>query len=303
MANDTLAGLVDGWLAYLKFERGLAANSLSAYALDCKRLLAFVGAAKPAREVTATHLSDWLTGLRDSGLSPATVRRCVATLRGLFRYAREELPAFVDPTRRLRSPKKHPTLPTILTERQVKRLLDAPQGSDPIALRDRALLYLLYATGCRISEVLALDVAAVDTRARWLTVTGKGSKQRMVPFGEAAARHVRAWLDRGRPKLSPTSGLLFVSRNGGIFTRGRAHGMVGERAAAAGMAAKQVHPHTLRHCFATHMLENGADVRAVQEMLGHASINTTSVYTHVCQRAVLKVLRNCHPLAALKVPA
>lgn len=298
MDNQTLPELVTLWLSYLRFERGLAANTLTEYGRDSARFLAFTGPV-PVTSVDGELVAAWLTQEREAGLSPATLARRIATLRGLFRFAREEFPTLKDPTRRLRVPRNRRRLPQTLTEKQVSRLLEFDAG-DAISLRDKALLHLMYATGCRVSELLTLPVAAVDLSRRWLMVRGKGSKQREVPYNPQAAEHLQRYLVQARRQLlaGGTSELLFLSSTGRPLSRGRVHQMIGERAAAVGLGRKRIHPHTLRHCFATHLLEHGADVRAVQELLGHASIDTTATYTHVTSRAMQRVLRQCHPLAA-----
>jgi integrase/recombinase XerD len=236
--------------------------------------------------------------LKDLGLSPATIRRQVSACRTYFRFLIGDGHLVRDPSERLESPKRWRTLPTVLSQPEVERLLSAPSGDEPLAFRDRALLELAYAAGMRVSELVGIslqDIVFPDGLAR---VLGKGGKERLVPVGRRAlgavalyAREIRPLLDRGKGR-----GKLFLNARGTPLSRVGAWGIIRAMARRAGLS-KRVTPHTLRHTFATHLLEGGADLRAVQEMLGHADLSTTQLYTHVDRDYLRSVHRRFHPRA------
>lgn len=292
--------LLQGYLDYLRVECGLAENTLAAYRRDLEFLLEFLfaRAVLEAKAVQPPHLTAFLAGQRAEGLDDRTLARRVSAIRMFFRYVSVEHTKGYDPAQHLDPPKLAGTLPGCLALEDVQRLLDAPQGGDALALRDRALLHSLYATGARVSEVCDLTLPRVNLDAGYLAVKGKGSKERVVPIGAVAVGHMRLWLAQGRPQLlkAPTD-LVYVTRTGRRLSRTRVWELVKDYALAAGIAPELVHPHTLRHCFATHMLENGADIRSVQEMLGHVSISTTQIYTHVDQKRLRNVMLRFHPRA------
>jgi len=248
--------------------------------------------------VTTAQLREFIYALKDLGLQPATIRRQISALRTYFKFLGGEGVVVRDPTERLDAPKGWRRLPAVLTVAEVQRLLEATDTDAPLGIRDRALLEVAYATGARVSELVTLrlqDLMFQDGLAR---LFGKGSKQRIVPVGRRAlgaaslyAREIRPGLDRGRSR-----GVLFVNARGGPLSRVGAWGIIKAAARRAGLT-KRVSPHTLRHSFATHLLEGGADLRAVQEMLGHADLATTQLYTHVDREYLRSVHRSFHPRA------
>lgn len=232
------------------------------------------------------------------GLEPSTIRRQISALRTYFKFLGGEGVVARDPTERLDTPKGWRRLPTVLSVTEIERLLGAPDADTPLGIRDRALLELAYATGARVSELIALRLQDLLFEERVARLFGKGSKERLVPVGRRAlgaaalyAREIRPGLDRGRSR-----GVLFVNARGGPLTRVGAWGIIKAAARRAGIS-KRVTPHTLRHSFATHLLEGGADLRAVQEMLGHADLATTQLYTHVDREYLRSVHRSYHPRA------
>jgi integrase/recombinase XerD len=255
--------------------------------------------------VTHSQLSDFLTGLAEgdpdaerSPAAPATLQRKIACLRSFHRHLRREDLIDADPTAHIRAPRQSRRLPKVLTREEVAKLLEQPSGTEPAALRDRALLELMYACGLRASEAVDLDVGDLDFEHAVLKARGKGSKERLVPVGSAAIRAVHAYLARGRPALT---GLrpekrLFVNHRGQGLTRQGLYKIVQRHAKSAGLAEK-MSPHTLRHTFATHLLAGGCDLRAVQEMLGHADIATTQLYTHLSTERLRDVYFEAHPRA------
>jgi integrase/recombinase XerD len=292
------------FLAYLEYERGLSRNTLEAYRSDLLQLgdylqRAGVDVLDARHEHLAGFLSELAAGAEDRRpVAPATLQRKAACLRSFYRHLRREGVIHHDPTAELRAPRKSQKLPQVLTRGEVAQLLGAPKGTDPPALRDRALLELMYACGLRASEAIELEVGDIDLRHGVLRARGKGSKERLVPVGREAVGAVRAYLQRGRPELV---GLreerrLFVNRRGGGLTRQGLYKIVQRHARTVGLADK-MSPHTLRHTFATHLLAGGCDLRAVQEMLGHADIATTQIYTHLSAERLKDVYFAAHPRA------
>jgi integrase/recombinase XerD len=292
------------FLAYLEFERGLSRNTLEAYRSD---LLQY-GAWLESRGIDALHvghseLAEFVTGLAsgDSGRPPAanaTLHRKVACLRSFYRHLRRQSVLEDDPTVHLKAPRESRKLPHVLSRDQVAQLLGQPKGTDPTALRDRALLELMYACGLRASEAVGLETGDVNLRAGVLRARGKGSKERLVPVGSAAARALGAYLQRGRPQLvgDRLEARLFVNHRGQGLTRQGLYKIVQRHAKAAGLDGK-MSPHTLRHTFATHLLAGGCDLRSLQEMLGHADIATTQLYTHLSADRLKDVYFEAHPRA------
>jgi integrase/recombinase XerD len=231
-------------------------------------------------------------------VAAATLQRKAACLRSFYRHLRREGECHHDPTADLRAPRKSQKLPQVLTRGEVATLLSAPRGSDPGALRDRALLELMYACGLRASEAIGLEVGDVDLEAGVLRARGKGSKERIVPIGREAVDATRAYLDRGRPALVGLrdEARLIVNRRGGGLTRQGLYKIVQRYARAAGLEGR-MSPHTLRHTFATHLLAGGCDLRSLQEMLGHADIATTQIYTHLSAERLKDAYFRAHPRA------
>lgn len=295
------------YLDHLRVERGLSPHSVAAYRRDLAlygAYLAAVGIADP-REAAGEDLAAfvaWVRERRTAGgapYAPSTVSRTLVTVRGFHRFLVSEGLSAEDPTTELTSPAPGRSLPRALSAEQVGRLLSSPAGTEPVALRDRALLEVLYAAGLRISELVGLDLDDVDTGEAVVRCLGKGGRERLVPLGREAVRAVDAWLVRGRPDLGPRGPALFCNLRGGRLTRQGGWKIIKRHADAVGLGAT-VSPHTLRHSFATHLLEGGADVRVVQELLGHASVSTTQIYTLVSQRRLRSVYEQAHPRAAVE---
>ena len=292
------------FLAYLELERGLSRNTLEAYRSDLLQFGQFLTEARVgALEVSERQLNKFVTALAEGAngrppVAPATVQRKVACLRSFYRHLRREGLLEHDPTANLRGPKRGQRLPHVLARAEVQRLLSQPAGTDPAALRDRALLELMYACGLRASEAITLEVGDLDLEAGVLRTRGKGSKERLVPIGREAVRAVRQYLSRGRPRLAGARAerRLFVNQRGAGLTRQGLYKIVQRHARAAGLAEK-MSPHTLRHTFATHLLAGGCDLRSLQEMLGHADIATTQIYTHLSAERLRDVYHQAHPRA------
>jgi integrase/recombinase XerD len=294
--------LVLDFLAYLELERGLSRNTLQSYRTD---LLQF-GAFLRQRDLSAQHaqsrdVSDFLTGLAgDEGpaVATATIQRKAACLRSFYRHLRREGICTDDPAAALSAPRRSNRLPHVLGRSEVQRLLSQPRGTEPIPLRDRAMLELMYASGLRASETIDLELADVDLDEGVVRARGKGSKERLVPVGRAAIRAVREYATKGRPALvgARVQSRLFLNFRGGPLTRQGLYKIIQKHAAAAGLAGR-MSPHTLRHTFATHLLAGGCDLRSVQEMLGHADVVTTQVYTHLSNNQLKKAYFKAHPRA------
>jgi len=301
--------LILDFLAYLELERGLSRNTLSAYRSD---LLQF-GAFLDRRGLAATQaqhgdLAAFLTELA-AGPTPvaaATIGRKVACLRSFYRHLRREGIIEHDPTAELRGPRKSQRLPRVLSRDEVARLLREPKGTDPRALRDRALLEIMYACGLRASEATGLNLEDVDLEEGVVRARGKGSKERLVPIGRQAVGAVRVYCRRGRPALlragadragARASNQLFLNRRGSGLTRQGLYKIVQGHARGAGLA-ERMSPHTLRHTFATHLLAGGCDLRSLQEMLGHADLSTTQVYTHLSADRLKDAYFSAHPRAS-----
>ena len=283
---------------YLTFERGLSDRTVKAYLRDLGRWVAAMeagGASRPA-EVTPADLRDWIFGLKEAGLAATSIRRAQSALRTYYGFLIAEGAVEVDPTERLESPKVARKLPDYLTHDEVARFLNAPDPDHPLYWRDRAVLELLYATGMRVSELVDLPISSVDLDEAFITVFGKGSKERLVQVGAPALRALRRYLGEVRPGLEKGKGKgrIFLNARGTPIGRTAIWTLVKVSATRAGIG-KTVSPHTLRHTFATHLLEGGADLAAVQELLGHADISTTQIYTHVDREYLRDVHRKYHP--------
>lgn len=286
----TLQAGIEEYLAALAAERGLSPNTIAAYRRDLRQYVAFL----ETRDAVPTAVDAWVADLSDRGRAPATIARKIAAVRGLHRFLVAEELARDDPTALLDAPRRPNRLPKALTVTQVFALLDAPPADAPVGIRDRAILEFLYASGCRVSELTALDVGDVDLEDRMALVTGKGNKQRFVPLGNAAVDALRSWLTV-RSQWDPDGDALFVSTRGRRIDRQAVWRLVNAAAIRAGLSKEQVTPHVLRHSAATHMVEGGADLRSVQEMLGHARISTTQVYTRVTPDHLREVYISAHP--------
>jgi integrase/recombinase XerD len=302
--------LVLDFLAYLEFERGLSRNTLDAYRTDLLQYGRFLEEREvSALAATPADVSDFLEklalGTEANGdtpargpASPATIHRKSACLRSFYRHLRRDGLLDTDPTATLSAPRRTRKLPHVLTRGEIEKLLSQPRGTAPAALRDRALLELMYACGLRASEAIGLELMDVDIDEGVLRARGKGSKERVVPIGQAAIGALRPYLDRGRPALVKGSAEthLFVNFRGGSLTRQGLYKIVRRHALTAGLADR-MSPHTLRHTFATHLLAGGCDLRSVQEMLGHADVSTTQLYTHLSSERLKDVYFKAHPRA------
>jgi integrase/recombinase XerD len=286
------------FLEYLAVEKGLARNTILAYSRDIGKFLDFVKAGKLAwNRVPEEALVRFIHRESQAGLSARSLARLISGLRSYFRFL--VLSGFVkkDPSSQLATPSTWRSLPKFLTVDEVTKLLQAPDGAKPRGLRDRAMLEVLYGSGLRVSELISLKPAEVNLEAGFLVCHGKGGKERIVPLGRKACDAVRRYLAEVRPTLiSEARDELFLSRRGRPFTRQGFWKLLGQYARKAGLASR-ISPHILRHSFATHLLERGADLRSVQLMLGHSQITTTQIYTHVSRERLRKVYDRFHPRA------
>jgi integrase/recombinase XerD len=294
------AFLLSGFQDFLSLEQGASPRTNEAYGRDLARFAAFVvtkGARAP-RDVTARALRDYVYHLKDLGLAPSSIRRNVSAVRTYFRFLLGEGHVTRDPSERLDTPKRWRTLPEVLSVGEIETLLASPTLDEPLAFRDRAMLELAYGAGLRVSEWITLGVRDVLFEDQVVRVFGKGSKERVVPIGRSALGAVAVYLRELRPRLERGGGkgVLFLNARGTPLSRMGAWTILRKYVEMAGIT-KRVSPHTLRHSFATHLLEGGADLRAVQEMLGHADISTTQIYTHVDREYLRTVHRTYHPRA------
>lgn len=307
--------LIAEFLRHLDLERNFSPHTVRAYRGDLERFLAFLadhlgtGAVAPAA-IEPAAVRAFLAAMTREGLARRSQARALSAVKSLFRFACREGRLDVNPASGVRTPKQEKTLPRHLHPGEIEKLLDSPAGDGPIARRDRAILELLYATGLRVGELVGLDWRDVDLGGRVLRVMGKGGKERMVPFGAPAAEALEGWLasweelraerrrrssgspDREPPEREP----IFLSNRGKHLSDRSVRRVVDRYTAAAGVPAG-VHPHTLRHTFATHLLEEGADLRTIQELMGHSSLSTTQRYTHVEIERLLRIYRESHPRA------
>lgn len=297
MDTPPLGPEVEGFLALLATRR--APKTVDAYRRDLTALTAWLN--RPVGDITTERLEEYLAELRAAGLSPATIARRVAAVRSFFRHQALLGERTDNPAAELDLPRRRRKLPRTLSPAEAERLVEAANGATPRALRDRALVELLYGSGLRVSEAVGLHKSSVDLDARLVRCTGKGSKERVVPIGRQATEALRRYLARGRPYLdSRHRPELFLNAKGGGLTRAGVFLILRRLAGKAGLEAERVHPHLLRHSFATHLLEGGADLRSVQEMLGHADLATTELYTHVSDRRRRELYFQAHPHARRK---
>ncbi|MGZ4180020.1 MAG: site-specific tyrosine recombinase XerD [Solirubrobacteraceae bacterium] len=305
--SPRLNDLLLDFLAYLELERGLSRNTLEAYRSDLQQYGEFL-----ARRgidplvVVPTDLASFVSELADGrdgrpAVAPATLQRKIACLRSFYRHLRRDGILDHDPTSELRAPRSRQRLPKVLSRDEVARLLQQPRGPSPGAIRDRALLETMYACGLRASEAIGLELSDVDLEAGILRARGKGSKERIVPIGTKAIESLNYYLAKARPRLvgDRDQPRLFVNLRGGGLSRQGLYKIVQGHARSAGLE-RRMSPHTLRHTFATHLLAGGCDLRSLQEMLGHADIGTTQVYTHLSAERLRDVYFDAHPRAQIK---
>ena len=292
------------YLSYLRVEKGLAQNTILAYGRDLRRFAAFLAKRKKTEPTQANRddVVDFLSTLYKEKLDSRSVARFLVSVRSFYKYLLMEELANLDPTENLESPKIRQSLPTYLRVDEVDRLLAAPDATTPAGLRDRAMLEVLYSTGLRVSELTHLRMSDVDMRLGCVRCVGKGNKERLVPIGRKAVTAVEQYLEHSRPHYArpgtppPHSQILFLARNGRSLSRVSVWKMMHTFGIRLGLQGRLT-PHKLRHSFATHLLENGADLRSVQLMLGHADISTTQIYTHVVEERLKAVYRAHHPRA------
>ncbi len=298
--EDAWDGLVREFLLFLRVEKGLSPRTLEAYGRDLQRFADFARrtGAKGPEDIKRDELTAFLGFLAEEGLSPRSVARATAAVRRFHRFLLEEGGKGDYAALDLRYPRYVRKLPRVISIPEVERLLEQPFSRHPLELRDRAILETLYATGMRVSELVGLDVEDLDITEAEVRVMGKGSRERVVPLGSKSLEALRDYLKEGRPLLarSPGQRALFLNSRGRRITRQGVWEILKSRAEKVGLRGK-VTPHTLRHSCATHLLERGADLRYIQELLGHASIGTTQVYTHVSRERIREVYQRSHPRA------
>ena len=292
---------ISSFLTHVRVEKGLSANTVSAYRRDLQKFEAFIQKRKLALEkISPDDLVDFLAGLYRQKLESRTVARHLVTLRNFFRFAQMQELISADPSVNLESPKIRRSLPGYLKLEEVERLLEQPDSSTALGLRNRAMLEVLYSTGLRVSELIGLQVADLDAKVGCVRCIGKGDKERIVPVGRKALHVVEKYLSESRPNLlgkSRSGGTsLFVNRRGGPLSRVGVWKILSAYGRRAGLRVALT-PHMLRHSFATHLLERGADLRSVQLMLGHADISTTQIYTHVVEERLKQIYKAHHPRA------
>ena len=284
------------YLSYLRVEKGLAENSLTAYRTDLAKLKEWAEKHRfDLLRITRTDLREWLIDLSGQMLSENSKRRLLSSLRGFYKFLMFEGHITENPAENLDSPRKSFYLPKFLNQADVERLLSQPDPSTETGLRDRAILELMYSSGLRVSEAVGMQIKDIDLDGGVLTTTGKGSKTRRVPVGKSAAEWVKSYLAHRRKHDNTEAQSLFVAPNGRPLNRQLIHAMIKEYAEKCGLEG--VSPHTLRHSFATHLVQNRADIRSVQQMLGHADISTTQIYTHITDSHLKKSYERFHPRA------
>jgi len=297
-ADPARAFLLERFEEFLLLEQGASPRTIAAYRTDLARLADWAvrhDVRRPA-DLTAAHLREFVYHVKDAGLAPSSMRRAISSLRTWYRFLLSEGVVAADPSERLEAPRRWRALPDVLSAEEIDRLIGAVGLDEPLCFRDRAMLELAYSAGLRVSEWTGLGVADVVLDAMVVRVFGKGGKERLVPIGRQAAGAVATYLRELRPRLERGAGTgrLFLNARGTPLSRMGAWGILRKYVEAAGIT-KTVTPHTLRHSFATHLLQGGADLRAVQEMLGHADISTTQVYTHIDREHLRQVHRQHHP--------
>lgn len=290
--------LLDRFLHYLTVEKGLSRNTIEAYSQDLNRFIGYLEekGTKEIKEVSKVEIRGFLLSLKRMGLSSKTVARVLVSIRGLFRFLNEEAILKADPSEEIESPKIAKTLPEVLSLNEVEKLLEQPDPKHSQGMRDRAMLEILYATGMRVSELVRLQIDHVHLEAGYVLLYGKGSKERIVPIGHEAMKWVEIYLKEARPKLlrKRESPFVFVNRSGKPMSRQQFWKSLKTYGRKA-LIQKRITPHLLRHCFASHLLERGADLRSVQLMLGHVDISTTQIYTHVTGERLKKIHQRYHP--------
>ena len=293
---------IEDFIASLALERGMSPRTCESYGRDLRFFAAYLKRRKVenAADVTREDIVAFLANEREKGIKGSTRSRRLAAIRVFFRHLKERRLIRTNPSDLMDAPKKALTLPRVLSEQEVFAMLDEVKGEDPVSLRDRAILEVMYGCGLRVSELCDLKREDIVADGELLRILGKGSKERIVPIGAAAGRALAAYLEGSRESFSRgnlAESHVFLTRLGKPFSRQGVFKIVRMRAAAVGIAANRISPHVLRHCFASHMLAHGADIRAIQELLGHADIGTTQIYTHVDTARFSEVHHRFHPRA------
>ncbi|MET3289598.1 site-specific tyrosine recombinase XerD [Brevibacillus fluminis] len=292
--------LIDHFMHFLSVEKGLAANTLESYQRDLFAYTDFLKS-EGVTDIAASnrsHIISYLVTLQKKGRATATLSRNLASIRAFYQFLVRDRHLEHDPSIHLETPKIEKRLPKVLSLEEVEKLLEGPDLGQPSGVRDKAMLELLYATGIRVSELVQLNMGDINLEMGFLKCMGKGSKERMIPLGKVAISVIRQYIETARPRLLKVGGesALFVNHLGKRMTRQGFWKIIKKYALQSGIMA-EITPHTLRHSFATHLLENGADLRSVQEMLGHADISTTQIYTHVTRSRIKDVYAKTHPRA------
>jgi integrase/recombinase XerD len=295
------AELIENFLERLWLKQGVSKHTSSAYGTDLRKFLSFllehVGEHAELLSVHSNHIEDYLLWRRQQGLSPRSTARSLSALKKFYNYAVQDRLISVDPTARLRQPKQPQAIPHSLAESEVEALLAAPNCDDPVQLRDRAMLEVLYATGLRVTELVQLTFSQVSKQQELVRIIGKGNKERLVPLGETALEWLQTYENQGRPALTQMrSDYVFVTRRGGPLTRQAFWHRIKYYAQIAEIRS-HLSPHTLRHAFATHLLNHGADLRVLQMLLGHSDLSTTQIYTHVARERLQQLHATHHPRA------
>jgi integrase/recombinase XerD len=292
--------LLNNYLEYLSVERGLAKNTIDAYKRDLISFIAFLRAKKAINinSVSTTTIISYLLQMQKSGKASSSISRACAAIKSFFQFLFKESIIEEDPTENIDTPKLKHRLPKVLTVQEVEKLLSQPNMTNPLGIRDRSILELMYATGIRVSELTSLHIDDVNLEAGFLRCTGKGSKERIIPVADITLDCLKLYISGARKELlsGKESKILFVNRQGAAISRQGVWKIIRKYSKKAGIS-KKITPHTLRHSFATHLLEHGADLRAVQEMLGHADISTTQIYTHLTRSKIKEIYDNTHPRA------
>jgi integrase/recombinase XerD len=294
--NKDSEELIKHFADYLKVERGLSVNTIKSYTRDLTDFAGFIGNdnSKSILKIARMDIANYLAHLRQRGLASSTIDRKTDSLRSFYRFLTSEKLTTEDPTRHIESARSWSKLPDVLSPEEVQALLDQPDISKPLGLRNRAILEIMYATGLRVSELIQLRITDLNAEIGYIRCLGKGNKERVVPVGSKALEAIQNYLKSGRPRLKPKDDYLLINYRGEKLTRDGVRRIIQKLAKATGIS-KKISPHTLRHCFATHLLEGGADLRSLQEMLGHADISTTQIYTHVTSQRLKEIHQKFHP--------
>lgn len=300
------AALINAFLDYIVVEKGLAVNTRLSYKRDLEKFRERLDkSAQTIRDVTPDDIREWLKSLHHSGISVRSYTRALITLRGFYKFLMKRGHIKVSPCALIDIPRMDKRLPEFLSIKEVDTLLAAPKADKPLGIRDKAMLETLYATGLRVSELVCMRLSDLNMQAGYLTTIGKGSKERIVPIGESALIALKTYLDQGRSPVGKGKGrpersnkgnrYLFLASHGSRMTRQNFWVIIKRYALISGIDTSKIKPHILRHSFATHMLEGGADLRMVQAMLGHADISSTQIYTHVTNERLKKLHKKSHP--------